>query len=78
MKLIVFFNLSCYFYFFRIEIVEKAMQEGINISINDWESNEKKVQKWWSSGYYEKIFLYLEANWAPLSGVYLGLLNCGC
>ena len=46
MKLIVFFKLSCYFYFYRIEIVEKAMQEGINLSINDSESNAKKVQKW--------------------------------
>ena len=46
MKLIVFFKLSCYFYFNRIEIVEKAIQEGINLANNDSESNAKKVQKW--------------------------------
>ena len=28
------------------EIVEKAIQEGINLANNDSESNAKKVQKW--------------------------------
>ena len=45
MKLIVFFKLSCYFYFNSIEIVEKAMQEGINLANKDLESNAQKVQK---------------------------------
>ena len=46
MQLIVFFKLSCYFYFNRIEVIEKAIQEGINLANNDSESNAKKVQKW--------------------------------
>ena len=45
MKLIVFFKLSCYLSFNRIEIVEKAMQEGINLANKDLESNAQKVQK---------------------------------
>ena len=45
MKLIVFLKLSCYLSFNGIEIVEKAIQEGINLANNDSKSNAKKVQK---------------------------------
>ena len=45
MKLIVFLKLSCYLSLNRIEIVEKAIQEGINLANNDSKSNAKKVQK---------------------------------
>ena len=51
MKLIVFFKLSSVIFISidgrnASEIVEKAIQEGINLANNDSESNVKKVQKW--------------------------------
>ena len=51
MKLIVFFKLSSVIFISidgrnASEIVEKAIQEGINLANNDSESNAKKVQKW--------------------------------
>ena len=51
MKLIVFFKLSSVIFISidgrnASEIVEKAIQEGINLPSNDSESNAKKVQKW--------------------------------
>ena len=51
MKLIVFFKLSAVIFISidgrnASEIVEKAIQEGINLANNDSESNAKKVQKW--------------------------------
>ena len=51
MKLIVSFKLSPVIFISidgrnASEIVEKAIQEGINLANNDSESNAKKVQKW--------------------------------
>ena len=51
MKLIVFFKLSSVIFISidgrnASEIVEKAIQEGINLANNDSESNAKNVQKW--------------------------------
>ena len=51
MKLIVFFKLSSVIFISidgrnASEIVEKAIQEGIDLAKNDSECNAKKVQKW--------------------------------